>query len=226
MTAVPLPDVPCLRVRLIGSLPAPPVWGNRFFLSYTGSAPTAANCATLATDIQTAWVAHIASLVPSGYTLNEVDVLDIATDSGKFGTWSGSVAGSRSNAAVPINCAMGVEYTIGRRYRGGKPRIYLVAGDAADVAHPGQWSPGFVAEAQAAFPAFMTQVTGFAVGSIGSLTHVNLSYYKGFTNITTSSGRERAVPKYRDTALHDPVTGYQAKTEVQSQRRRRTSTSP
>jgi hypothetical protein len=61
---------------------------------------------------------------------------------------------------------------------------------------------------------------------MGTLAHVNLSYYKGFTNVTNSSGRERAVPTYRDAALVDPVTGYFGKAIMGSQRRRRTSTTP
>jgi hypothetical protein len=74
--------------------------------------------------------------------------------------------------------------------------------------------------------AFFSEIEGLSVGSMGTLQHVNLSYYKGFTNITNSSGRERAVPTYRTVATHDNVTGYSAKAIIGSQRRRRTSTSP
>jgi hypothetical protein len=59
---------------------------------------------------------------------------------------------------------------------------------------------------------------------MGVLAHVNLSYYKGFVNVENSSGRERAAPTYRDSALLDPVTGYVVKQVVGSQRRRRTAT--
>jgi len=72
--------------------------------------------------------------------------------------------------------------------------------------------------------AFMAEIEALSVGAVGALGHVNLSYYQGFKNITNSSGRERAVPTYRNTALLDVVQGYAAKSVVGSQRRRRTST--
>lgn len=211
---------------MIGGEASPPEWGNRFYLKYDGSAPNATDLNSLASGIATAWSTDLAALVPSGYALNEVDVLDITTLTGASGTWTGSHAGTRSATAPPINCALGIEYKIARRYRGGKPRIYLVAGDASDVASPGTWTSGFTTAAATAWAAFMTAVTALSPGSMGVLSHINLSYYSGFQNFTKPSGREYSVPKYRATALSDTITGYSVKTEIQSQRRRRTSTSP
>lgn len=226
MTAVPLPDTSCVRIRTIGGIATPPEWGQRFYVAYSGSAPTPANCVTLATLVATAWNTNIASLVADGYALNEVDVLDITTDAGNSGIWSGSHNGTRGTAAVPIQCALGIEYNISRRYRGGKPRTYLVAGLSTDVIHPGQWDPTFTAEAATAWAAFIGAIEAADIGSMGSLSHINLSYYQGFTNFTQPSGREKAVPKYRATAKSDTITGYSVKLTLNSQRRRRNSTSP
>jgi hypothetical protein len=82
-----------------------------------------------------------------------------------------------------------------------------------------------VASSQTNIQNFFTAVEAISVGAVGALAHINLSYYSGFTNITNSSGRERAVPKYRATALHDLVNGYAVKKEIGSQKRRRTATS-
>jgi len=226
MTVVPLPDVPCVRCRLIYTQTDGLKGGSRFYLSYTGSAPSGANCTTLAGDIASQWNTDAASWINSDWALTEVDVLDIATDSGLSGQWTGSNAGSRGGTPLPAQCASGIEYDISRRYRGGKPRMYSPPGCTGDLATAATYVSGFVAGLSAWPLAFFTAIEALDVGSMGTLDHVNLSYYKGFTNITNSSGRERAVPTYRTTALHDPVVGYAGKTEVASQRRRRTATAP
>lgn len=226
MTSVPLPEHPCVRVRLVGEDPNANTWGSRFYLGYSGSAPTGANCTTLATDIQSAWVTHLESLLSSNALLTEVDVLDIATDSGFSGQASGNLAGTRSGASLPAQVAMNIEYGIARRYRGGKPRGYWPFGVDADMNNPSNWTAAFITEVTTKFEAFITDIEALSVGAIGTLSHVNLSYYEGFVNHTGTSGRSRAVPQYRAVAKVDTVTGYFPKTELSSQRRRRTSTTP
>jgi len=226
MTVVPLPDVPCVRVRLIYTPETGQVAGSRFYLSYSGSAPTGANCTTLAGDVASAWNSHLASLVNESWTLVEVDVLDIATDSGFSGQWTGSDGGTRSGVVVPQQVATNVEFDIARRYRGGKPRMFFPPGVIADESSNAEWSNSYVTAVNSGFVAFFAAISALSIGSMGTLAPVNLSYYKGFTNITNSSGRERAVPTYRATALHDNITGVSTKPMMGSQRRRRASTTP
>ena len=226
MTVVPLPESPCLRVRCIWNEGSNGEGGTRFFLSYSGSAPSGANCTTLAGDIETAWAAHISPLSSPYYILNEIDVLDIASDSGASGQWSGATDGSRSGTVLPWQVCTNVEYDIGRRYRGGKPRGYWPAGNIEDEADDRSWDSSYISASNTGIGAFFAAIAALSVGSVGTLAHVNLSYYKGFTNITNSSGRERAVPTYRSSALVDSITGYSTKATMGSQRRRRTSTSP
>lgn len=224
MTAVPLPASPCVRARLIYSNGATVKIGNRFYLSYSGSAPTGANCITLATDIAAAWSSHLAGVQNEDFNLVEVDVLDLATEMGLSGQWLGSDPGTRAGTGLPFQCAMNVEFGIAERYRGGKPRMYLPGGVEADLADGAHWGDTFVGDVNTAVTAFFAEIEALSIGAMGTLNHVNLSYYSGFTNITNSSGRERAVPKYRAAALVMNVTGYSAKAEISSQRRRRVST--
>jgi hypothetical protein len=98
--------------------------------------------------------------------------------------------------------------------------------DASKLLDAGHWTTDFVADFNTGIAAFFTAVEAIDVGAVGALAHVNLSYYKGFTNITNSSGRERAVPTYRSVALLDTIEGYATKSVVGSQRRRRTATTP
>jgi hypothetical protein len=200
--------------------------GSRFYLSYSGSAPSGANCTTLATDIANEWNTALAGEFSSDWTLTEVDVLDIATDSGLSAQVAVDHPGVDSGTSAPAQCAINVEYNISRRYRGGKPRMYLPPGLTGDLANDSTWNGSKITSVNSAVTAFFTAIAALSVGSMGTLAHVNLSYYKGFTNITNSSGRERAVPTYRAAALLDPVVGYSCKAVVGSQRRRRTATTP
>lgn len=198
--------------------------GNRFYIGYAGAAPTAANCTAIADAIETAWTTNLAPLTSIEWGLKTIDVIDIASLTGASGQWNGTSQGQDSGSALPAQVAVNIEFSIARRYRGGKPRIYLPPPDAGKQADAGHWSGTFTAAMDTAFEAFIAAVEAIDVGAVGQLTHVNLSYYTGFKNITNSSGRERAVPQYRTEALVEPVTGYHTKTELSSQRRRRVAT--
>lgn len=224
MTPVPPPASPCVRVKLDYTNADGSLAGSRFYLSYSGAAPSAANCATLAGDIATAWNTDIAGLIGTEWTLSECDVEDIATDMGLSGTESTAHVGTRGGTALPSQIAANVEFDIARRYRGGKPRIFWPAGVVGDLNDPAHWLPAFVTSLNTGTAAFFTAIEAASVGAMGTLAHVNLSYYKGFTNVTNSSGRTRAAPTYRAAALVDPVTSYAAKGLLGSQRRRRSST--
>lgn len=104
--------------------------------------------------------------------------------------------------------------------------MFLPPGNGADSSDENVWNSTYLNAVNTDFPEFMAAVEALSPGSIGVLDHVALSYYSGFTNITNSSGRIRAAPKYRATALVYPVTGYEAKQVMGSQRRRRTSSTP
>lgn len=158
------------------------------------------------------------------WSLTEVDVLDIASNSGAFGNWSGTETGSNSGSQFSANAASNIEFNLSRRYRGGKPRIYLPPAASSEAVNAGKWSDAFVTDLNTGITAFYAALAAITVGAVGVLAHVNLSYYSGFTNVTNSSGRTRAAPKYRTTALVDSITGYSAKATIGSQRRRRTAT--
>jgi len=226
MTPVPPPASPCMRVRLIYTQTDGFEGGNRFYLSYAGSSPTGANCTAIAAAIEAAWVSDLAGQVNEEWALTEVDVLDIATETGLSGQWTGSEAGIRGGTSLPAQCATNIEFGISRRYRGGKPRMFLPPPVSADQLSAGQFNSSFITQMNTNIGEFFSAVQAIDVGAVGALTHVNLSYYKGFTNVTNSSGRERAVPTYRDDALLDTVVGYSTKGMIGSQRRRRLATTP
>ena len=224
MTTPPLPESPVLRVRLDYAQADAALAGNRFYIGYTGSAPTPGNCATLASDVAAAWVSAVADLVYVDYALTEVDVLDITTLTGASGQWTGDNAGGSTGTQIPASAASNCEFGIARRYRGGKPRIYWPAPSASNMLDAGHWTEDFTGIIGSATTAFFAAIAALDIGAMGVLSHVNVSYYDGFTNVTNSSGRTRAAPKYRTAALVEPVESYIPKAEISSQRRRRVAT--
>lgn len=224
MTAPPLPESPTMRVRLDYTQVDGYLAGSRFYLGYAGSPPTPGNCTTLATDIAAAWNTHLGAVVSLYWALTEVDVLDITTNSGASGQADVDYDGSDSGDSLPSQCAMNVEFDIARRYRGGKPRMFLPGGQVGNTLDGGHWSDSWVSTVTAAVAAFFAEIEALSIGAVGALNHQNLSYYEGFTNVTNSSGRTRAAPKYRATALVDNIEGYAAKALMGSQKRRRNAT--
>jgi hypothetical protein len=226
MTPVPPPESPCVRVGLKYLQSDSFEGGSRFYVAYSGSAPTAADCATLAADIDSEWSLALAGLVNGDWTLVEVDVLDIATDSGFSGQSTTARDGTRSGTPAPSQCASNIEFGIARRYRGGKPRMFLPPGVMGDTVDPGHWDDTFIGELNVGIAAFFAGIEAASIGAMGALSHVNLSYYDGVST-TTPPWRGpgyKYPPKYRAAAVVDPVVGYSAKAMIGSQKRRRAST--
>jgi hypothetical protein len=219
------PVAPAVRVRLDYTQRDGFLAGSRFFLSYSGSAPTGANCTTLAGDVETAWLADLAPLIDIDFALTEVDVLDLSSDTGASGYWQGSEYGTRSGDILTANTATNVEYNIARRYRGGKPRMYLPPGTIDDLQDNRSYTSDFTDAVHDGVAAFFAALAGLSIGAMGTLAHVNISFYHG---VYTTSPPWRGPgykypPKYRDSPLIDAVTGYAPKTQVGSQRRRRSA---
>jgi hypothetical protein len=200
--------------------------GSRFYLSYSGSAPTPANCVTLAGDIGTAWASNLANLICTDYNLTEVDVLDLGSHVGASGQDNTTHNATGGTPILPANCALNVEYNIARRYRGGKPRMYLPPAPQSELQDPGHWLPAYLTTVNTHVAAFFAALEALTIGSMGTLQHVSISFYQGVYT-TTPPWRGpgfKYPPKYRDTPLIDVVEGYACKSVVGSQRRRRTAT--
>lgn len=228
MASPPLPDNPTLRVALKYTQSDGLAGGQRLFFNYTGSAPTSAQISALATYIGgTDWQDELGGAVNEDWTLVEVDIIDITTDSGNAGSWTGEKAGTRSGTPMPAQTAANIEFDVPLRYRGGKPRTYLPPGVTTDMANPSTFASGYYDLVTSGFTSFIAGIVATGIHTADDLTHVNLSYYKGY-NTSTPPWRGpgyKYPPRYRDTAVSTPITAYNCKSEIGTQKRRRTATS-
>lgn len=168
----------------------------------------------------------MSAMYTPGYYLNEVTLEDLTSYSGATGVWSGSHEGTRTGQALPEVLAARAQFIIARRYRGGRPGCYVPPGSENDLATQATWTGTYTSALVTALEGFFGAVLVLSTPSCTPTQHVNLSYYQGFTNVTNSSGRTRAAPKYRVTPVIDTIVTIAAGAYVSTQKRRLKSTTP
>lgn len=221
MATGPLPPVPAtLRVDLIWSSSGDTDIMNRLFFQYSGAAPSPSDCTSLASQIFTALAAE-SSQWGEDVSLTNVIVTDLSIVSGNQGEESSTQAGGKIAGALSASTALLINFHITRRYRGGKPRIYLPWLVETDLSNRRSWNPAAVAAAEGALSTFFTACSTMTSGSTALTNHVNVSYFAGFDVVTSPiTGRARNIPKRRTTPFVDVVTGFSGSLRPGSQRRR------
>jgi hypothetical protein len=193
----------------------------RFYVQYAATEGTAAEYATFATAVATAWNSNLAAIISSQVTLVEVIVEDLTSSSAPSGTWTGSHAGTESSGTIPTSVATLLNFTIARRYRGGKPRMYLPPPGNSQLTSSVQWTSAFITAAESAWTAFIAAVVGAGWSGSGTLAQVNVSYYEGFTPFEGPTGRYRNIAKLRTAGpAIDTITGSSVNARPANQRRR------
>src|SRR5215469_2188623 len=114
----PLPPVPnVLRIVVQGntSTAGEYPWANVLHFTYSGGAPTSANCATIAADVSAAWGAHMAAECPNTTVQNFVQVTDLTSATAGEGTSLTSTPGTRGDDEIPANAAVLISYPVAVR---------------------------------------------------------------------------------------------------------------
>lgn len=201
--------------------------GCRRFYSYTGTAPSNATCAAIAADIHTEFSSHLNGLMSDDFSLNQIEVTDLSSNTGGQGAWDGTLVGARSGTAVSVSTAVNLGFDIARRYRGGRPKIYLPFGINTDLGSTqNEWSSTFTAAVDTGWTAFDAAVQAIVESGTTIAQNVNISFYEGFVSSQNPiTKRWRNIPTPRTTALIDIVTGHQASSFLSQQRRRTRSVS-
>lgn len=216
-----LPPVPgTLRADLEWSVGTDVLVRTRFFFSYTGTAPSAGDCDTIASDLYTSAAAHFPPLMVNDNSLIGVTVTDLASSSGAQGSHAATTAGSNTGF-FPAGTAALFNYTISRRYRGGKPRSYMPLGDAAELGADQTWLSSFVTACDSAISAFITAATSIVVSGTTITNHVNVSYYQGFASVQNPiTHRWKNLSTPRTVPVVDVITSASLNPKPGSQRRR------
>lgn len=211
-------------MRLFFTIGGKPNQGVRFFLKYAGVTPADADLNTYAVAVNTAWAAGGG---PNSFMSNQIEYTgctleDLTSPTSAVGGLPAAVTGSHTDAYVTADAAFVVGYLISRRYRGGHPRGYWPLGVEAFLASDQEWAAASVTNMTAGIVQFFSTLlsTGLGAGVISA--QVNVSYYEGFTAVENPlTHRYRNVPDLRVAPQVDTVEGYEGRSYVGSQRRRR-----
>jgi len=161
------------------------------------------------------------SLLSSALTLVLSELTDLTSASSAQVVNSTGVSGTSASPELAGGTAMVIRKKIARRYRGGHPRIYVPGMLQSFLASATQWASSPLATVVAGYNAFITAATAASnPAAIGTIEHVNVSYFSGFTNKTFPSGRTHPVPTPRATPVVDLIIGTVGNPTPGSQRRR------
>lgn len=194
---------------------------TRFYISYSSSAPTAANLIAMATEIGNLWGTWFSGMANTLVTLETVTCQDLSSSTGAEGSNTGGEVGTRSGTAPTLSVSATVEYQIARRYRGGKPRGSWPFGVTSDIQNDATWTSTFISALDSAFGSFMAALLAYSGDSITKVNHVNVGYYQGVNPpVTLPSGRVKQSSKLLSTPNVDAVTTHSLRRTLGSQRRR------
>ena len=212
-----------LKVRLRWSVGADVSVSTTFHFAWSGTAPTDADCVTMATDIYGFAVTHLIPACGTETYLTGCDVTDLTSATAGYGEHLASTEGTQGGNVLPANACALVNFGILRRYRGGKPRVYLPFGTYSDVLTPQTWQPTSITSWETLLGEWFADINGvLSVGGCLVGSTVSISYYEGFTAVTNPiTGRTRDVPKVRAVAIApDVIAGLSINPKIASQRRR------
>lgn len=211
-----------VRVTTRFQVGANPFIGTAVHFTYTGGPPTIADLNAMAT---TAYASAVSDLVPYLAAVNNlvgVEMQDLSSALGAFGSHLAVTAGTLGGAALPAGTCVLLNEVIARRYRGGKPRTYWPLGSTSELAGPASWTSGAVTGFETGIGNYLTAVAGLTHGTTALVAACSVSNYSSFHTVQSPiTGRWRNIPTARPVAIPpDVLTTFTVNPIPGSQRRR------
>jgi hypothetical protein len=153
---------------------------NRQFFAYTGGPPAESDVNNLANHVADAWSSFMAPLCTANYQMESVEGVDLASDVGAESTYVAAIDGTRGGDPLSAAACAVVSMSIGRRYRGGKPRTYWPLGVSSDLLNAQHWTTDFIGDVNTAASDFAAFVAAGVSGGTALGPQLNVSYYNGF----------------------------------------------
>ena len=179
---------------------------SHLYWHYTSGPPTTADLTTFSGAVMASWVANLLTQMGPTCSITQVTATDLSNTTTQPGVTAATHAGTETGTPLTADTCMLINLKIGRRYRGGHPRVYMPFGTATNIFDPQHWQPTAVSGTQTKWNTFISSLIG--VGPPGPVCDsvVNVSYHSG--------GALRPTPLV-DTVLQQIVSPIPA-----SQRRR------
>jgi hypothetical protein len=191
-------------------------------MSYSGVGTDPGDLTTIAIGVANAYDANLKSLCSTGITFDEVTVTDCSESPGFSGSDTASVAGTRGGNIPTEATAVNLKLNIARRYRGGKPKMYLPFGVSSDLSNPAAWDSALLSAVDTSWAAFITALKAISGAALTLTEQVSVSYYQGYTaRVNPTTGHTYYVAAPRAVPVIDPIISAQAQGRIAQQRRRR-----
>jgi hypothetical protein len=215
-----LPVVPNVyRVQFFHKLGVDSNVINRLYFSWATSF-TGADATAVANQHYQAWNTNMLTHLTTDLKLLSVVVTDLTTNTGYIGTHTGAATGAVATQSLPAGTCQEIQLVTARRYRGGKPKIYISGYPTADMSDEQDWTGTHINNVTADFAAYVTAAKA-NVGAVTAQALVAVSYFSGSHVVTNPvTGRARNVSNVRGAPIVDTVLGQKFNTRFASQRRR------
>lgn len=216
----PLPNAPLvIKFQFLSQQGSNARIFNHLFFRYTGAVSTT-DMATLVTTARTAWQTNVTNIQTTSVALLQVTGIDLNSPTGAVVTQTSTTVGTNAGAHLPDGTAMVIQLKIGRRYRGGHPRLYLFGLSQAGLSTDNTWTSTYLNSFVTAIQAVQTAIQTGPPAAVGTLVMCNVSYFSGFTVSAPPGRRAKNIPTLRATPQIDNVVGVAGNAKVASQRRR------
>lgn len=179
---------------------------NIQYYSFSGTIPAPLSFVTACATAVAAEVVTQNLMWDAFTTYMGCEVIDLSNDTGYSYIQVEDEVGTRSGLPLPANAAVLATFPIGRRYRGGHPRVYWPWGTGEDVDTKQLWESGSVGAFQTATTSILGVLPGLSSDGATCDTQVNVSY--------VNAGARRDVP------IVDEILSSIVQIEIASQRRR------
>jgi hypothetical protein len=193
---------------------------TRIYWQYTGTTPNAATLKAVAEGVATAYESHGKNLHVNQVKLTAIDVIDLSGVEAARYTLATAQTGTLGGQ-VCAGVATMLNYSIPRRYRGGKPRSYWPWGADVSRETPQLWTPEYITKINTVSGELFAAIAALKPSGTELTTHCNVSYYHGFTNVQYGNPpKYRRVPTPRGTPVVDTISASSCNAIPASQRRR------
>lgn len=215
-----LPDAQdAVAVTLVGTYNGH-LWNNKihFHSEVPLGTVTSTHLSTFNDSIAAAWGTNIAPLCNPLVLLTDVNsmLLTSRTSPTFYSHLVTPTPGTRTGTPNPANTAVCISWHINRRYRGGHGRIYVPAGNIADVTTGATLAGAFQTAANSAAAAFYTQLEGLSLNAV-AMNLVVLSYYE---RAPDPANPGEFISVLRTVPQAFPVVSAKVRTRFDTQRRR------
>lgn len=214
------PVAKVVRVDHHWSAAADPNMQIRNFFQYSGTLSTT-DATTWLSNITTAMGVFTVNRLGNPYNLVLSVLTDLTSTSAPQVSNSTGATGTAGANTLPAGSAFVIRHHIVRRTRGGHSRVYIPGQLSTNLVTVTEWTNAWIAAIVADYITYINACTANTnPAAIGTITHVSVSYFQGFTNHTYPSGRVKPIPTPRSTPLVDTIVNIAGNATPGSQRRR------